>query len=508
MSLASQLAEMAGEGEPSSGASVSASPRGSGRRDRGTSYGVEALRRECAAVAVAPQGDRNNALNRAAFAAGQLVAGGELAEDFARAELLSAATAADLRGHEVTATIRSGMESGKHDPRQAPPRESAASDGAPGDGATRTQAATVAGVIGSWRNAGSLVHEPTGIARLDELTGGGPVYGSRWYLAGAPDAGKTALLLQVAHTMATRGVCVGLLAVDEDAGDVVTRLAQRAGYSRKHCEVRDPAVLAQMQEELAGLEMRFYDATWTVEAAAADLAAHAKGGRAMLGVDSVQTVRCDTEAASRDMAEVSAVTARVQAIRSVATKHRLIVIATSEMGRSAYSSSDRTQQASTMASGKWSGAIEYSARVLLGLRSVAGEPDLIELDVAKNKHGPRDQLVHLRIDRLSQTLTEVAYEVPSEGRSPRGDAASVERVSRDAVAVARALRQAPGVSVRALRAAVRAATGAGHDRVDAAVAYLGAAVVRGAGARGATPMTLDLEQLPETIRTSLENGDG
>src|SRR5678815_1197380 len=67
-------------------------------------------------------------------------------------------------------------------------------------------------IVDSWLAHGPLVHEPTGISALDKLTGGGPVYGSRWYLLGAPDAGKTALLLQIAHVFALRGICVGILA--------------------------------------------------------------------------------------------------------------------------------------------------------------------------------------------------------------------------------------------------------------------------------------------------------
>lgn len=375
----------------------------------------------------------------------------------------------------------------------------------------RREATTVAEVIDSWLSTGPLVHEPTGIARLDELTGGGPVYGSRWYLAGAPDAGKTALLLQIAHTLAQRGVCVGLLAVDEDPSDVVTRLAQRVGYSRHHCEARDSQVLENMQTELGGLSLRFYDAAWTIEAAAADVVAHAAGRRVMLGIDSVQTVSCDAEAPAsggRELSEVAAVTARVRAIRDVATRHGLIAMATSEFGRSAYSSSDRTQQSSTMASGKWSGAIEYSARVLLGLRSVSGEADLVELDVAKNKHGPRDETVYLKIDRRAQTLTATAYEPPPKSSAKSRDSATLERVAEDGLAVARALRAQPGLGAVELRSVVKATCGFGHARTDAALAFLGNAVMRGKEGRGKTPMTLDTARLPDALRDRLESDHG
>jgi predicted ATP-dependent serine protease len=103
-------------------------------------------------------------------------------------------------------------------------------------------------VLDTWGTEGPLIHEPTGFAKLDEATGGGPVYGTRWVVVGAPDAGKTALLVQIGHEYAKRGIHVGFLAVDEEAGDLVTRLAQRVGFSRQDCERRDPEMLAKMSE--------------------------------------------------------------------------------------------------------------------------------------------------------------------------------------------------------------------------------------------------------------------
>jgi replicative DNA helicase len=372
-------------------------------------------------------------------------------------------------------------------------------------------AQTGVGVIDEWSCAGPLMHEPTGIARLDELTGGGPVYGTRWYVAGAPDAAKTLLLLQIAHTYAARGITVGLLAVDEEPGDMVTRIAQRLGYARHHCEARDPAVLAELRAALEALPLHFYDSSWTIEAAAEDVARQAatRGSRAMLGIDSVQTVRCAAESApvsaGRELSEVAAVTARVHAIRAVATRHQLIAIATSELGRGSYKSSDPALQTSTLASAKWSGAIEYSARVLLGLRSVPDQPDLVELELAKNKHGPRDERLHLRIDRRGQTLREVAYEPPPAPTAADRDTAAKSRVIADAVAVARVLLTSPGQTVRQLRGAACAATGMGNARTDAAVALLGEAVIRGSGPRGAMPMSLDASRLSAAVRAGLES---
>jgi KaiC/GvpD/RAD55 family RecA-like ATPase len=303
---------------------------------------------------------------------------------------------------------------------------------------------SVADVLDLWRSEGPLVHEPTGFARLDEMTGGGPVYGSRWYVNGQPNAFKTGLQLQVMHEWARRGIVVGLLAVDEEDTDLLTRLAQRVGHSRKNCEIRSGAVLDQIQAELAALPIRFYDASWTIEDAAADLAAFAarRGEKRMaLAIDSLQTVHCDADRITeRELSEMAAVTARVQAIRKVASRYRLIALTTSEMSRSAYRKADPDDLTSTMAASKHSGAVEYSARVLLGLRSVKGESDLIEVDVAKNKHGPSGELVYLRVDRSEQSLWQANYEAPPK---PDRTEAKASRFAAECTAVLDCLPEDP-----------------------------------------------------------------
>lgn len=85
-----------------------------------TPYALKALELEAAKVRQAPKGTRNEILNKAAFAVGSLVAGGELSETHAENVLLDAAQAAGLPEREARRTIMSGMESGQKSPRQAP----------------------------------------------------------------------------------------------------------------------------------------------------------------------------------------------------------------------------------------------------------------------------------------------------------------------------------------------------------------------------------------------------
>ena len=87
-------------------------------------YYRSALKDECAALASAPKGGRNDALNRAAFNLFQLVTGGGLDEETVRERLYAAAEACGLVNDDgeasVRATIESGAKAGRAQPRRAP----------------------------------------------------------------------------------------------------------------------------------------------------------------------------------------------------------------------------------------------------------------------------------------------------------------------------------------------------------------------------------------------------
>jgi hypothetical protein len=335
------------------------------------------------------------------------------------------------------------------------------------DGARRPF--TVADVITAWRAEGPLVHEPTGFAELDKRTGGGPVYGSRIYVMGAPDAGKTAMQVALAHTWARRGIVVGYHAVDEEAGDVVTRLAQRAGYQRRDCEERDAILLDDFARHIGVDDTLFiYDASWTIEAASNDLAQRATGRRIAYFGDSIQTLECEAERGPADARPKSireCVSARVIALRSAATRHRMIAIAASEMNRTAYRTVNAADEVNDLASAKESGAIEYSARILLALRNVPSDvaENVIECRIAKNKHGPTGATpIYFAIDRTHMTLEETgAPDVPSkeDAAAARIDA----RLDRDAPALVKLVLDAPGIGMTQLRAKAHAAKLGGRE---------------------------------------------
>lgn len=88
--------------------------------DGGSAYGLHALREECEAIRCAAEGTRNNVLNTSAFKVWTLVAGGEIAESLAHAELESAALGAGLEPHEIRATLASAFKAGITHPRTRP----------------------------------------------------------------------------------------------------------------------------------------------------------------------------------------------------------------------------------------------------------------------------------------------------------------------------------------------------------------------------------------------------
>lgn len=409
----------------------------------------------------------------------------------------------------------------QHEPgwRQAWQREEGPQPTGPSAGAPPTQPAAPASpptrradspsdILDRWAKHGPLIHLPTGIRGLDLMIGGGPVFGTRFYFLGAPDAGKTALIVQILDEYLERGLAVGLLAVDEDPEDLLQRFLQRRNWTRQQCEQRKPEDLAQMREQVAGLPLRLYDASYSIEAAAEDLARFAKerGLRAAFGIDSIQTARCalEDESASR----YEAVTARVQAVRRVATEHDFITFATSEMSRAAYRSVAAGERINDMAAAKESGAIEYSARVAVSLRSVENQPDLVNLRVIKNKHGqshaPSEPGIHLRLDRKHQRLTEdTEFACPQPENSAKAKAALKDQETlEDAARIAVIVARTPGIVSTDLEAAASARTpgGMGVKRFGRARATLGQALVTEPGKRTTkhvylNPAVLDPEVL-------------
>lgn len=365
-------------------------------------------------------------------------------------------------------------------------------------------------VLKRWRAEGPLVRMPTGIAPLDKLSRGGLPFPWRVLLVGAPSAGKTFLETVIADAMARSlvdtGISVGILGVDEEPDDLVVRLAQIAGYTIEEIEQRDPTTLSEIVQALEPLPIRLYDASHTIESAAADLAqmAEAKKSRAALFVDSIQTARSEAGIAVGADTSRAIVEANIAAVRFVATKYRMLVAVTSEANRNSYRTQQAADESNDLAAGAESRTIEYGAQTMLMLRTPKDHPNVIWCRVTKNRRANHGEFF-LRIDREQHTLTPCADPSPPEGNEDRNErkrAAKVADVERDARALIEILSERPGIGERDLRSAAKAAGIGGRERVDAASALLrrlqGFAgyhmVDRGSGAPG-LPREWHLEQL-------------
>lgn len=85
-----------------------------------TAYGDAALAGEEKNVQSAVESLRRVTLNRAAFSIGQLIAGGEVAEEEARSRLTAAALMTGLPVREIASTIRGAFKDAAKRPRSAP----------------------------------------------------------------------------------------------------------------------------------------------------------------------------------------------------------------------------------------------------------------------------------------------------------------------------------------------------------------------------------------------------
>ena len=80
--------------------------------NQGTVYGIAAINNQCKSIQQAANGTRNTTLNTAAFALGQLVAGGEIDYTYAYDNLVLTALLVDLSEEEAKRTIDSGISAG------------------------------------------------------------------------------------------------------------------------------------------------------------------------------------------------------------------------------------------------------------------------------------------------------------------------------------------------------------------------------------------------------------
>ena len=248
----------------------------------------------------------------------------------------------------------------------------------------------------------------TGFATLDAALRGGVPLGRVGIVGGAPGAGKTTLVLDVARRAALSGVPVAVVAADEHAPGLLVRLGQAFGFERDVLEAGDRDVRSELAKALDGLPFLLVDpASRDGEPIAigevAEELVRRFGGPGLLAVDSIQTVR---PASMGDESPRGRVDAVVGELKRAACQHGHFVFATTELARGAYRSRNAADRIDDLAAFKESGGIEYGCDFAMVLRSVKDEVDLIDVTIAKNRVGRRPPF-RLRLDHARATFAEV-----------------------------------------------------------------------------------------------------
>lgn len=298
---------------------------------------------------------------------------------------------------------------------------------------------------------------PTGVRTFDEATRGGPLSGRLGVFGGAPGAGKTSFVMQLARHFFLAGHAVAFVAADEEADGLAIRWGQQEGLSRDALEHGDAAARTALADAVRADRLLLVDQDEedaTLEDAINSLRplALATGRPGVLVVDSLQTVNT---AARGDFESARArVDCTMSVLKRAAKVDGFLVLATSELARSAYRGG-RDSPTSGLASFKESGSIEYGAGFALTMVNAPGEAFLIDVAFEKNRLGQKLQF-RLVMDPGRATLNEVeALPVPdAETVAALKDNERTERLEKAAAKLMAALASSsvPICNQQALRA--------------------------------------------------------
>ncbi|MEB3030468.1 DNA repair protein RadA [[Mycobacterium] nativiensis] len=149
--------------------------------------------------------------------------------------------------------------------------------------------------------AGRSRPEPTGVAELDRVLGGGIVPGSVTLLAGDPGVGKSTLLLEVAHRWALAGRRALYVSGEESGGQIRLR-AERTGCSHDEIYLASESDLQTVLGHIEAVRPT------------------------LVVVDSVQTIAAaDTDGVAGGVTQVRAVTAALTAAAKAADVALILV---------------------------------------------------------------------------------------------------------------------------------------------------------------------------------------
>lgn len=270
-------------------------------------------------------------------------------------------------------------------------------------GGSQTLAQVYGRVFDEYGKPDTNARLPTGIAALDDQLAGGIKRRKLVIPAARPGVGKTAFMLHMAYTLASRGVQVGFVSMemdDEEISDRLTALESRIPQTK----LRSPLGAADVAK-LTAAHTKFtvttfgnsfhlvYDGDMTMERLRALGAVWARQGVVVVFVDYIQLL--EDGGLFRPGDRVATVSYFSRNLKRMAMRNNLAVIAASQFSRDIEKRADKRPVLSDL---RESGSLEQDADLVLllnrrGLYDDVVDKRVLDIDVAKHRAGESGGMV-------------------------------------------------------------------------------------------------------------------
>jgi len=266
-----------------------------------------------------------------------------------------------------------------------------------------------------------LLEPPRGVIaspwpKLTEIVNGGPRPGELWVLGARPSVGKTIALLQWSLTAAAAGHQVMFFSLEMPMADLIRRAISSEGKI-PHAPLQRGDLSAEWRRRvvetldmISGYPLEITDTCGALRSIAASIAAHQPPGKlALIVVDYLGLIESDERRHENRNQEVSYISRR---LKTIAMDYGVPILAAHQLNRSSESESRRP----ALSDLRDSGSLEQDADVVLLLDSPASRtkrvspdapPDAVDVLVAKQRNGPRNLSVQIRLEakfcRLEET---------------------------------------------------------------------------------------------------------
>ncbi len=282
-------------------------------------------------------------------------------------------------------------------------------------GASRTLSEAIelglreAAIASKRRRAGGLAGAPTGIAAIDDRTGG--LHGPRlWIVAARTSVGKTALTLQWALHAASAGYPVGVCSLEMGPGEIALRaIANRLGMNATRLALGDPAEFESLKAFAAdgglapirGLRLLIDTETATLPGIVSRISEWRRvHGIRFAIVDHVGLIEGAAEGFRTRTEQLGHVS---RTLKKLSKRLDMPIVAVSQLNRNV----EREARRPCLADLRDSGNLEQDADVVVMLHP-QGDSGVLRLGVLKNRAGRtgwiRDK--GLRFDGRTQSFLE------------------------------------------------------------------------------------------------------